>query len=98
MKLSGFYMAGGFNEKNAKDRVKNAFNSEIKLGLKKIYDNPKLKITDAIRTSEYDEDDGIDAYDVYFILDLPEANIEEDSDDFYELERIMFTGLAVIDE
>lgn len=97
MKVSGFYMSSGKNRGKARNNVENMFKEEIAPILSVVFGENYFEITDVVRTEEYDEEDS-KAFDVHFILDIPRINFEEDTKPFYNLEKMVCTGLGVVDK
>ena len=70
------------------------FQREITNTLNKVYGEHLFIITDVLRTEEYDEDNGLKSYDVHFTLNLPYIGFKEDTKPFYNLEKMVYTGLG----
>mgnify|MGYP001241812153 CR=1 FL=1 len=96
MKVSGFYMSNGKNKGEARNNVENMFKEEIAPILSVVLGENYFETTDVVRTEEYDEEDS-KAFDVHFILDIPRINFEEYTEPFYNLEKMVCTGLGIVD-
>lgn len=94
MKVSGFYMANGKNSIDAKNNVEKMFTGEIAPILNVVFGENSFNVCDTIRTEEFDEK-GSKAFDVHFILDIPRIDFEEDTEPFYNLEKLINTGLGI---